>query len=264
MNIRDYYQKTSNSTFHASWISLVLAVIFFILHALMMISGNILWITAPFILLSIVQFTSHRIYEQRIKELPLEPIETSTALLQTENILLTFMPAPTLRLLLFASNGSLLGEIRDQNMKWFMWMVPNFLSMLLPKRYELVNQKGELLAKYDIKGGLFNKLTIRNHQGNLIGFYREDKTLLKINGMIYRADWTEWMPVQTPAGLNSIEIKTTEGKRVASYQTGWMPLDWGRRFKANTPILTFPTHVEENSKIVILGFFAAALHHRSN
>ncbi|MFE4239971.1 hypothetical protein ACM6Q7_12545 [Peribacillus butanolivorans] len=264
MNIREYYQKTSNSNFHASWISLVLAIVFFICHAFTIIPGNILLITAPFIFLSIAQFVSHRIYENRIKELPIELIETNTSLLQTEHVLLTFMPAPTLRLLLFAPNGSLLGEIRDLNMKWFMWMVPNFLSMLLPKRYELVDHEGHLLAKYYIKRGLFNKVTILDHQGGVIGFYQENKSLVKINGMIYKFDGTEWMPVQTSGSLTSFEIKTKEGEKVVSYQEGWMPLEWGKRFKTNTPILTFSSNVEESPKIIIFGFCAATLNHRSN
>lgn len=130
MNIREYYQKTSNSNFHASWISLLLAIVFFICHIFAMIPGNILLITSPFIFFSIAQFVSHRIYENRMKELPDEHIGTNAGLFKNEHVLLTFMPAPTLRLLLFAPDGSLMGEVRDSNMKWFMWMIPNFLSML--------------------------------------------------------------------------------------------------------------------------------------
>ncbi|MBR8645952.1 hypothetical protein KEH51_24445 [[Brevibacterium] frigoritolerans] len=88
-----------------------------------------------------------------MKELPEEHIGTNAGLLKNEHVLLTFMPAPTLRLLLFAPDGSLMGEVRDLNMKWFMWMIPNFLSMLMAKRYELVDHEGRLLAKYHIKGG---------------------------------------------------------------------------------------------------------------
>ena len=64
-------------------------------------------------------------------------------LFRTDHILFTFMPAPTLRLLLFDHKGLLLGEIRDQNMRWFMWMIPNFLSLLFPKEYVLINNKEE-------------------------------------------------------------------------------------------------------------------------
>ena len=266
MNIREYYQKTSVLNFHASWISLVLAIAFFICHAFTLISGNILLITAPFIILSFAQFANHRIYEHRIKDLPVISVETETEFLQNENFLLTFMPAPTLRLLLFAPNGSLLGEIRDRNMKWFMWMVPNFLSILLPKRYELVNHEGQLLAMFNVRGGLSNNVSIMDHRGDQIGYYQENEknSLVKITGMIYRNDKTDWMCVQTSTGLHSFKIKTSVGEEVATYQEGWMPMDWGKRFKTNTPILTFPSHVDRHSKIAILGLCAAVLHHRSN
>ncbi|MFK4391015.1 hypothetical protein CN563_20705 [Bacillus sp. AFS026049] len=264
MNIREYYQKTSNSNFHASWVSLVLAVVFFICHIFAMIPGNILLITSPFILFSIAQFVSHRIYENRMKELPEEHIGTNAGLFKNEHVLLTFMPAPTLRLLLFAPDGSLMGEVRDLNMKWFMWMIPNFLSMLMAKRYELVDHEGRLLAKYHIKRGLFNKMTILDDQGGIIGSYQENRSFVKVNGMIYKEDGTEWMPIETPGSVNSFEIATKDGEKIASYQEGWMPLEWGKRFKTNTPILSFSSNVAERPKIIVFGFCAATLNHRSN
>ncbi|AOH55277.1 hypothetical protein ABE28_013030 [Peribacillus muralis] len=264
MNIREYYQKISNSNFHASWISLGLAILFFIGHVTSLIRGPIILITSPFIFFSIVQYIIHRIYENRIKELPHDLYGKNADLLDAEHILLTFLPAPTLRLLLFAPDGSLLGEIRDRNMKWFMWMVPNFLSMLLAKRYELVDHDGRLLANYHIKKGLFNEMSIMDEEGSLIGSYEEKRTLMKIEGMIYKEDGTEWMPIHTPGSLNSFEIATKNGEKIVSYQEGWMPLEWGKRFKTNTPILTFSSHVEEIPRFIIFGFCAATLNHRSN
>lgn len=264
MNIREYYQKMSHSNFYASSISLGLAVIFFIGHVVGLIPGPIILITAPFILISIALYIVHRIYESRIKELPRDLYGTNTGLLDAEHILLTFLPAPTLRLLLFAPDGNLMGEIRDRNMKWFMWMVPNFLSMLLAKRYDLVNPEGHVLAEYHIGRGLFNEMAIMDEEGSLIGSYQEKRTFMKIEGMIYKEDGTEWMPVDTPGSLNSFEIATIAGKKIVTYQEGWMPVEWGRRFKTNTPILTFSSHVEKIPRLIIFGFCAAALNHRSN
>ena len=84
------------------------------------------------------------------------------------------MPAPTLRLLLFDHKGLLLGEIRDQNMRWFMWMIPNFLSLLLPKKYVLFNNKEEIVAKYHLKAGLTNSMTVYNANNQIIGYYKEN------------------------------------------------------------------------------------------
>ncbi|WP_285766009.1 hypothetical protein [Peribacillus sp. SI8-4] len=264
MNIREYYQKMSNSNFHASWISLGLAVIFFIGHVISLIPGHIILITAPFIFFSIGLYISHRIYESRIKGLPHDLFGKNPGLMQAEHILLTFLPAPTLRLLLFAPDGSLMGEIRDRNMKWFMWMIPNFLSMLLAKQYELVNHEGHVRAEYHIKKGLFNEMSIMDEKGRLIGSYLEKSSFVKIEGMIYKGDGTEWMPIHMPGSLNTFEIVTKDGQKIVSYQQGWMPVEWERRFKTNTPILTFSGNVEEVPRFIIFGFCAAALNHRSN
>ena len=68
-----------------------------------------------------------------------------------DHILFAFMPAPTLRLL-FDHKGLLLGEIRDQNVRWFMWLIPNFISLLLPKKYVLMNNKEDIVAIYHLNG----------------------------------------------------------------------------------------------------------------
>ena len=219
-----------------------------------MIPGNILLITFPFILFSIVQFVSHRIYESRIKELPDEFIGTNAGLLKNEHVLLTFMPAPTLRLLLFAPDGSLMGEIRDLNMKWFMWMIPNFLSMLMAKRYELVDHEGRLLAKYHIKRGLFNKMTILDDQGGLIGSYQENRSFVKVNGMIYKEDGTEWMPIQTPGSVNSFEMPQKMGKR--SFHTKKAGCLWsgGNDSRQIHPYFLFHPMLMKVLKSLSLGF----------
>ena len=51
---------------------------------------------------------------------------------------------------------------------------------------------------------------------------------------------------------------------IVSYQEGWMPLEWGKRFKTNTPILSFSSNVDDIPKIIVFGFCAATLNHRSN
>ncbi|MGE7603726.1 hypothetical protein ACQKL5_14725 [Peribacillus sp. NPDC097675] len=171
------------------------------------------------------------------------------------------MPAPTLRLLLFAPNSSMVGEIRDRNMKWFMWMVPNALSILFPKRNELVDHDGQLLALFNVKGVLINWVLIMDHLENQIGYYQENEknSLVKIKGMIYKDDRTEWMCVQKSIGLRSFEIKTCIGENVATYQEGWMPLEWGKRFKTNTPILTFRSQVDGRDKVALKGLCATVL-----
>lgn len=267
MNIRTYYEKISRMCFHVSWIALIIAGVFFVLHASKVFQGDIIAITAPFLLVGIINFTGSRIYEKRMEDMPEENVVSAVSLLEANDILLTFMPAPTLRVLLFQPDGSLLGEIRDRNMRWFMWMVPNSLSMFLPKRYTLTNAEGKMLAEYEIKWGIRTVLIMKDASGSPIGCYSEclKESLIRLKGMIYTADGQEWVPVNVSGLLNKFEMETKSGKPVASFQKGWMPLDWGRRFKElNTPILTFHEKATAEEKIAVFGFCASAFNHRSN
>jgi hypothetical protein len=266
MNIRDYYQKTAKACFIVAWISLILAILFFMSHILRLFPKEILTLAIPLILFSVIHFIYFRIYDNRVNKLEHKSIETSGELFSTEDVLVVFMPAPTLRLLLFNSDGFLLGEIRDQNMRWFMWLIPNFLSILLPKKFELVNHQGNLLAKYHLTGGLRNSMTIYNVEHEIIGFYQEEwkQSWFKIKGKLYNKERTEWIAIQSKPQLYSLQLESVDGKKVAFFQEGWMPVEWEKIFEVNTPIITFSSFINEEERMIVLGFFAAVLHHQDN
>ncbi|RFU60417.1 hypothetical protein [Bacillus sp. V59.32b] len=266
MNIRTYYEKNARACFHVAWITLIIAAAFFVLHVCKVLGGNIIAETAPFLTLSIVNFTGSRIYENRMRDLPEQNVVSLVSPLETKDILLAFMPAPTLRVLLFHPDGSLLGEIRDRKMHWFMWMIPNSISIILPKRYILTNAAGEVLAEYEMKSGIKTMITMMDGNGKLVGHYKENlkESIVRLKGMIYTAEGQEWMPVNVSGLLNKFHMDASDGKIIASFQKGWMPLDWAKRFKMNTPILSFHDDATEEEKIAIFGFCTAAFNHRSN
>lgn len=266
MNIRDYYQKTAKSCFYVAWITLLLAIVFFICHILELFPSDLLTLVIPLLILSTAHFISFWLYNNRADKLENVPFKTSEELLCTDHILFAFMPAPTLRLLLFEQNGYLLGEIRDENMRWFMWMIPNFLSLLLPKEYVLINNHQEIIAKYHLKAGLANSMTVYNASNQIIGYYKENwrDSLFRFKGMLYKSEWIEWIPISVPVSLHSLHLKTVDEKKVASFQEGWMPLEWTKRFELNTPVITFSSIVDENERIIILGLFTTVLHHRDH
>lgn len=266
MNIRDYYQKTAKSCYYVAWITLVLAILFFIFQMLNVISKDLLMLVIPLLILSFAHFFSFQLYHKRAYQLGDEPFKISKELLHTDHILFAFMPAPTLRLLLFDHKGSLLGEIRDQNMRWFMWMIPNFLSLLLPKKYILINSKDEVVARYHLKAGLSNSMTVYNANHRVIGYYKENwrDSLFKIKGTLYKSDLMKWIDISSTVSLFSLSLQTIDEKKVASFQEGWMPREWAKRFELNTPIITFSSTVNESERTIILGFFTAVLHHRDH
>lgn len=266
MNIRDYYKKTAKSCYFVAWITLILAIIFFICHIFEFFPKDLLTLAIPLIVLSFAHFIFFGLYHNRVEKLGNDPFPSSEELLHVDDILFVFMPAPTLRLLLFDHKGLLLGEIRDQNMRWFMWMVPNFLSLLLPKKYVLLNNKEEVVAKYHLKAGLTNSMTVYIANNQIIGYYKENwkDSLFKVKGMLYKSDGIEWIQVSSSVGLYSLDLQTIEEKKVASFQEGWMPLEWTKRFELNTPIINFSSIVEESERIIVLGFLTTVLHHRDN
>ena len=264
MNIREYYKKTSHSNFLASWLSLILATLLFVFHIAGFIPGSVLWVTVPFILVSMAQFGSHYFYERKLKLFLAGEMPTDVNLLNSEHVLMAFLPAPTLRLLLFSEQGALLGEIRDRNMKWYMWMIPNTVTMFLPKSYELVDSSGELLASFQIKGGFSSEMRILLPGGNCVGVYREKKTLKKIKGQVISDEGNESLRIEAQTAVHSLDAWTSDGKLAASYRVGWMPLEWGHRFRANTPVLTLSAKNGGEVKIAALGVCASFLHHHSN
>lgn len=266
MNIREYYQKTAQACLTVAWISLLLGILFFICHLLQWFSKELLTLEVPLIVFSVIHFLFFRVYQNRVEKLGNEPFETSDQLFSAKNILVAFMPAPTLRILFFDSNGLLLGEIRDQNMRWFMWLIPNFLSLLLPKRFELINSNGDVKARYEMSGGLSNSVRIYNTDFHLIGEYKESwkKSLFKINGILYKSNRSMWAKVQASGSLYSFQLNTLENQRVASFQEGWMPIEWEKKFEINTPIISFSSIINEDERKVVFGFIAAVLHHRDN
>lgn len=265
MDIREYYQETAKACFYVASISLGLTILFFMCHIAQLFPKNMLIFSIPLIIVSVLHFLYFRMYEQRGEKLGDEPFATGE-LLEAEHILLVFMPAPTLRLLLFDPNGLLLGEIRDQNRRWFMWLLPNIISLLLPKNYELVNTKEEVIAKYALKAGLTNSMTMFDANDCVLGYYQEDRrvSFSTITGMIYTSDLSRWMPICATASLYSFPLQTVDRKKIASFQEGVMPLEWTKRFELNTPILTFSSVIDEGERQMLLGFLAAVLHHHDN
>ncbi|MGG3943642.1 hypothetical protein ABEV54_19615 [Peribacillus psychrosaccharolyticus] len=266
MDIRTYYNQIAKMCFYAAWTCTGLAFLFFILKVMKVLDTNVFFITGPFILLSIFHFIGYRIYENRLINFPEMVVQKNSNLFKEENLLVTFLPAPTLRMLLFAPNGKLVGEVRDQNMKWYLWLIPSVLSIILPKKYGLYGTDGELVAEYNLRGGIKQGVTMIVN-GEVIGCFRQTykESLFSFKGEIRGQNGSEWMTVNPNNFFTNFEIKNQAGANLVTFQKGWMPREWSTIFKElNTPILTFHSSAKINDKIVVLGYVASVYNHRSN
>ena len=88
--------------------------------------------------------------------------------------------------------------------------------------------------------------------------------MVKLNGVIADRQGQEWVPIAVSGFLQSFEFKDVHGNTAAAFQKGWMPAEWSRRFKVNTPILSLPAGLKPEQKILILGFLAPALNQKDN
>ncbi|WP_028391434.1 hypothetical protein [Bacillus cihuensis] len=266
MDIQKYYEKSAKISFYAAMISLIIAILFFVLHISGVMAGKILWLTLPFILLSMNYYIRFRLYEKHMRDSQVYIQSKSMQLFDSEHLLLAFLPAPSLRMQFFNKDGAVVGEIRDQDMSWYKWLLPNVVSMFMPKRFGLYDCLGNRLAEFQTGSGLWSNMIVKDHEGNEIGRYKENAKVafLKTTGMISKPDGTEWIPINI-GGLSSFHLKVDNGKKLASFQTGWMPREWGKLFKnPNMPILTFHEKADLEGKLVTFGLLSALFHHVSN
>ena len=261
MNIHEYYQVKAGIAFRTSWLCLAAAFFFFLLHVFQIVRGNILLIAGPFLVIASVQFAWSRLYERRQTGNNAACYTPEQGLLEKGDLLLAYLPAPTIRILLFSPEGGLLGEIRDRNMNWYMWLIPNCVSFFLPKRCGLYDPSGNLLAEYRLRGGFRRRTAVLDSRGELLGIYEEDtkRSMVNLNGKIADRQGKDWVPISVSGFLQSFELKDIHGRTAAAYQKGWMPAEWSRRFNVNTPILTLPADTEPEQRILILGFLVTAL-----
>ncbi|WP_019241819.1 MULTISPECIES: hypothetical protein [Bacillus] len=267
MNIKHYYKKTANVYLNISLFSLLISggVFFF---ALFFLTKREIWVsTTPFMLLSCLYFANYVVYTRRFESLPDELDTSKSNLLEEENILMTFMPAPTLRVLLFTPKGKLVGEICDYHSEWYHWLIPNSLSAILPHTYVLKDQNQRTLATYKLSSFMQNSMSIFNESEELIAHYKENwkKSFFRFNGEVINADGCVRMNINISGFLQSFTISSIDNRNLVSFQKGWMNLEWGEKFKElNTPILSFTSVSTNEDKLCIYGICARLLNHRKN
>ena len=267
MNIKEYYRSIAVASLNISIFAALLAVIVFIVMSRFLHSAHVWETTVPFMLLSCVFFIQFHINKRYYMKVP-DDIETSEKpLLDEKNVLMMFMPAPTLRIVLFNPKGQYVGEIKDSNASWYKWFIPNNVMMLFPQTYILLNEHQKQLATFRAFGFLGKNMEIFNNEGKRIAVYEEQlkKSLFRYIGILYNENRSVRMNVNVSGFLQSFMISSVEGKKLVSFQKGYMPLEWSSRFKLlNTPILTFSEEIGEEDQICIYALCAKLLNYTKN
>ena len=268
MNIKQYYKKIATVYLNLSIFSLVLSILSLILSTQILHVNHVWEVTIILMVYSCISFIFFHVYKKRFSSLPDDFPKSETSPLTEENVLLRFMPAPTLRILLFNPKGKYVGEVKDMNMSWYKWMIPNSLMMFFPQKYELIDTNGQMLATFNTYGFLASHFSVYNKEGRLIAYYKENwkKSLFRYNGTIHSRDHSIRMKIDSVSGfLYSFFIYSAADQKLASYQKGYMPLEWGERFKEmNIPVITFMDKADEDDKLCIYALCSKLLNYNNN
>ncbi|MFE8702017.1 hypothetical protein ACFYKX_15580 [Cytobacillus sp. FJAT-54145] len=247
MNIQQFYQQAANVSLNASLASFIPPIIILTLGVLVLPNGNIILFILPFLLYSFFCYQSYLLNKERslgihpyhlVKELEF------TSLLDQQNLLFSFMPAPSLRMVFFHTTGQYGGELKDVEYSGYRWFLPYFADKRLPRNYGLYNDQQQLLATFKRKG---RKMIVMDSEEERI------ITLLWSNHKVCLIE-----PSHTKIEIDSaalyIDSKyyNEQGSMIARVRKGLMPLEWGKVFKdSNTPVLSFDKDTTLQEKMII-------------
>ncbi|MFT8323545.1 MAG: hypothetical protein ABF649_22050 [Bacillus sp. (in: firmicutes)] len=248
MDIQKYYKQSAVSSLNASLIScipiLFLTVFFIKIH----MDSVYFWYLLPFFIYSTISFCSyyiHQKYSSKMENAILAREERS--LLQKKTVVLTFLPAPSLRMLIFDADGIVVGEIKDEKFQLLRWYLPYFVDKLYPKSYGFYNSHQMLQYIFTIKG---NSIEIKNKEGKRISKIIEQKT--------EKAAKTEFVYeknkiiMKRSLAFTDYHFENITGIELATLKKGWMPKEWSNRFmNPNLPLLTI-NHSAANKEIIHL------------
>lgn len=259
MNIQQYYRTVANTSLNGSFAALVPVFIVIFPMYLLFPQKELVVFTAPFLFYSFISYQSYLVHQERaVESEPLQP--GSRVLFDKDKHLLTFLPAPSLRMLLFSPEGFVNGEIRDLRNTKLRWFLPYFLDKIFPAEYGLYNAEDNLIAICKWKGR--RKAHVYDGKDNSLFTLEKTKTGVKL---IVKNNVVQEMKVDSKKTFTDIQFTTLDGLELGRVRKGWMPLEWGKSFKdANTPVLSFHEKLTEAEKISILTYLIQIYRYRNH
>ena len=200
----------------------------------------------PFGIYSVCSFTQFYFHKKRFKKVePLIDLGNVKSILETRTAVLTFLPAPSLRLGIFTGDGKEVGEIRDMKFSLLRWYLPFFLDRFYPKSYGFYNTDNMLQYVFTLKG---NVIEIKNKQKKLISQVIENETIKRSVLQFQYGD--KHIMMKKSLSYSEINFQREEGFSLANIKKGWMPKEWTNRFmNRNFPLLTIDHHATDKEII---------------
>jgi hypothetical protein len=254
MNIQHYYRKTADISLNASLTALVPPFFFMLLFMNKFQGTYFIILLIPFIFYSFLCHQMYLLNKQRADEAELSNYyrgEAPLPILQHSNVLVAFLPAPSLRMVIFDPDGSQIGEIRDMKMRKIRWFLPYFIDRFFPARLGIYDSAENLEASILISKRRIEIIPSNDECREAIDIIKNGTTVVFQNGSI------QYTVLKTYLHTD-LQVLDDQSHRAARLRKGWMPHDWGERFKdPNTPVLSFEESLAPKEKRRIYAIFAA-------
>jgi hypothetical protein len=244
MSIRNYYMQTAQSYLHSCILSAFILSVILSACLIFQIRPPFGLIGIPFIFFGYIHYQGFLLYRKRCSEYADQNTQLDQVqFFHCEDLLLAMAPAPALRLLLFHPNGSLSAEIREIKVKTWRWLLPNMVDKCLEKKYGLFDSNGTMLAAMSIQGAAVDVML---PDGTKIGCYDH-----KTKSGHFIGDGGEIKRVDDSSLYTSIFFLKGQ-KKMSKLQRGWLPVEWGKKFNVNTPVLSFEPLSNKEEKLMSL------------
>ncbi|WP_312098820.1 hypothetical protein [Niallia sp.] len=247
MNIEKYYKYTAVSALNASLISCIPIFLFTTMFIVSNSSISYFLLLVPFGLYSIICFSQFYLHKRRFENMDdFLSIGDVKSILKTNTVVLSFLPAPSLRMIVFDRDGQEVGEIKDEKFSVIRWYLPFLFDRIYPKSYGFYNTNAELQYIFTIKG---NQIEIKNKEQKLISKIMEVRTEKKSISIFVYGDENS-ITMKKNFGHSDYQFEKKDGHVLAHIRKGWMPKEWSKRFKdPNFPLLTIDPHASDKEII---------------
>ncbi|WP_079509405.1 hypothetical protein [Mesobacillus jeotgali] len=256
MNIQEFYLQKANTNLNGSIISAVILLV--ILSFSLAFSWNLplFLVTVPFLLVSLVHYNGFVLYKNKMEESAVPvPLYEDKELFELNSLLLTFAPAPALRVLFFTPDGMFAGEMRETRIRRYRWFIPYFADKRIRKRLGIYDSEGIMQASLIQER---NRLKMFDQKGNVIGLFYPSKRKAGSIGIGFIGNGKKLRIDESTGLFHELKLIRDEGELSARLQKGWMPLEWTHYFKdANIPVLTFDYSLNQQERLVVFAALAS-------
>lgn len=263
MNIRQYYRLAANISLNGSLLALVLAALLVFPTIILLPKKEIVFFFIPFLFYSFLSYHKYLIHTHRSEESKVNNFDEQgeCRLLAGKEMLLEFLPAPSLRMLIFNPDGLLIGELRDLECRKYRWLLPYFIDILLPQAYGLFDERNQLISVFRLKSTGMVELSGRITGHGVLGSGQrsncKNKWTLSANGRTFT--------IHSESLFTDICVTDEGNTLLARMRKGWMPLEWEKYFKdANTPVLTFNDHTKTEEKLTVFAILTVLLRYQNH